>query len=76
MSGARYNNTDTNIIVTASHDKSERWNSHAMKVTVEYMGIFLGYKGHTCMMLTYNDVYMDICEKCKRGGQCVILKHN
>lgn len=70
MSGARYNNTDTDIIVMASHDKSERWNSHAMKVTI------LGYKGHTCMMLTYNDVYMDICEKCKRGGQCVILKHN
>ena len=38
------------------------------------------------MVLTYsyiceqaiatNGAYSDICEKCKRGGQCVVLKFN
>ena len=38
----------------------------------------------THMVLTYsciceqaiatNDAYLDICEKCKRGGHCVVLK--
>ena len=23
-----------------------------------------------------DDAYLDICEKCKRGGQCVVLKFN
>ena len=45
-----------------------------------------GYTKDTHMVLTYsyiceqaiatNGAYSDICEKCKRGGQCVVLKFN
>ena len=44
------------------------------------------YNGHAHMVLTYSyiceqaiatdDACLDICEKCKRGVQCVVLKFN